>query len=243
MRDPTPRSPFQPRSRPALGVPAVRYGGPVNDDGLRALRQEYATGPLDVADVASDPIEQVETWLADAVAAGVDEPNAMVLSTADEEGRPSGRTVLLKGIDPRGFVFFTNYRSRKAADLASNPRAALCFLWLPIHRQVRVEGRVERIASAESDAYFASRPRDARLGAHASPQSDVIPDRAWLDQRFADVRSGFEGVEDPPRPEHWGGYRLRPVVVELWQGRLNRLHDRIRYRIEGDRWVIERLAP
>jgi pyridoxamine 5'-phosphate oxidase len=214
----------------------------VNDDRLRALRREYGAAPLEIDDVDPDPIVQFGTWMADAVTAGIEEPNAMVLSTADRRGRPSGRAVLLKGLDSRGFVFYTNYGSRKVDDLDVNPRAALCFVWLPLHRQVRIEGDAERVSAAESDAYFASRPRDARLGAHASPQSRPIPDREWLDRRFAEVEAGFRDTE-PPRPPDWGGYRVRPVTVEFWQGRLNRLHDRIRYRGEGDGWSIDRLAP
>lgn len=214
----------------------------MNDDRLRALRTEYGTTPLDIDDVDTDPIIQFGRWMADAVTAGIDEPNAMVLSTADRQGRPSGRAVLLKGMDSRGFVFYTNYGSRKVDDLDVNPQASLCFVWLPLHRQVRIEGGAERVSVEESDAYFATRPREARLGAHASPQSRVIPDREWLDRSFTEVASRFAETE-PTRPPDWGGYRVRPTSVEFWQGRLNRLHDRIRYRRSDAGWSIDRLAP
>ena len=214
----------------------------MNDDRLRALRTEYGTTPLDIDDVDGDPILQFGRWMADAVTAGVDEPNAMVLSTADRQGRPSGRAVLLKGMDSRGFVFYTNYGSRKVDDLDVNPQASLCFRWLPLPRQVRIEGGAERVSVEESNAYFATRPREARLGAHASPQSRVIPDREWLDRRFTEVAGRFAETE-LTRPPDWGGYRVRPTSVEFWQGRLNRLHDRIRYRRSDAGWSIDRLAP
>lgn len=209
---------------------------------LADLRREYALASLDVADVAPDPVAQLQRWLDEARAAGLLEPNAMTLATASADGAPSARVVLLKGLDARGLVFFTDYRSRKASELAANPRGAVVFLWQEIERQVRVEGTVARAESEESATYFRSRPRGARLGAWASQQSHVIPDRAWLE---AEVRRiGAEYADDDiPLPPHWGGFRLAPAVFEFWQGRESRLHDRIRYRREGEAWVIERLSP
>ena len=190
-----------------------------------------------------DPIEQFARWLRDAELAEVPLPNAMTLATAGREGRPSARFVLLKEVDARGFVFFTNDESRKGQELQKNPLAALAFCWLTLSRQVRVEGRVERVAPGEADRYFASRPRGHQLGAHASPQSRVIQDRAFLERRLQEVTREFAG-RDVPRPPHWGGYRVVPEVLEFWQEGENRLHDRLRYRRDdaGD-WLIERLAP
>jgi pyridoxamine 5'-phosphate oxidase len=182
-------------------------------------------------------------WFADAVAAEIAEPNAMSLATADADGAPSVRIVLLKGYDERGFVFFTNYDSRKGRELAANPRAALLFAWLDLERQVRVTGPVERVARAETEAYFATRPRGAQLGAWASPQSAVIDGREELERRLAAVEARFADTQVPP-PPHWGGFRVRPETVEFWQGRPDRLHDRLRYRQRADGgWRLERLAP
>jgi pyridoxamine 5'-phosphate oxidase len=206
------------------------------------LRREYSLATLDVADVTRDPIAQFERWFAQATAAELLEPNAMTLATSGTDGRPSARIVLLKGVDARGFVFFTDYRSRKAADLSANPRAALVFLWKEIERQVRVEGDVTKIETAESEAYFRTRPLGSRLSASASRQSAVIPDRESLDAAVRTVWAQFPDG-DVPLPEHWGGYRLAPSMLEFWQGRPNRLHDRIRYRRDGREWVIERLSP
>ena len=167
----------------------------------------------------------------------------MTLATATPDGRPSARMVLLKGVDARGFAFFTNYESRKGAELAANPRAALVFFWVQLERQVRVEGRVERLSAEESDAYFASRPEGSQLGAWASQQSAVLPDRGPLEARYEELRAQYEGQE-VPRPTFWGGFRVVPETVEFWQGRVNRLHDRLRYRRQDDgSWVIERLSP
>ena len=194
-------------------------------------------------DVDPDPVVQFGRWLGDAQAAGLVEPTATALATATADGRPSARMVLLRGVDQRGFVFYTNYESRKAAELAANPRAALVFWWGELQRQVRVEGRVERTSPEESAAYFATRPLGSRLSAWASPQSQVIPDRAVLERRVAELAAAYPGG-DVPLPPFWGGYRLVHEVVELWHGRPNRLHDRLRYtRVPGGGWRIERLAP
>jgi pyridoxamine 5'-phosphate oxidase len=208
---------------------------------LAALRQEYGERPLTEADLAPDWTTQFGRWFAEAAAAGLTEPNAMVLGTADAQGRPSARTVLLKGYDERGFVFFTNYESRKGTELAADPYASLVFPWYPIHRQVVVCGEASRVDRAETEVYFANRPRAARLGAWASPQSRVIPDREVLLAASAEADRRFPG-EVPP-PEHWGGYRVAPSTVEFWQGRASRLHDRLRYRSTDDGWMTERLAP
>jgi pyridoxamine 5'-phosphate oxidase len=208
------------------------------------LRREYHRAALTEADVDPEPLRQFERWLSDAIRAEVPEPTAMTLATADADGRPSARIVLLKGASPEGFVFFTNYESRKGGELAARPDAALLFHWVELERQVRVEGRVAKVPAAESDAYFASRPLLSRVGAWASPQSRLIPDRAWLEHEFAAAQQRIAASgADVPRPAQWGGYRLAPMVLEFWQGRSSRLHDRIRYRREGAHWRVERLAP
>ncbi len=211
------------------------------------LRTDYRRETLDERDVAPDPFRQFGHWLDEAIRGQLPEPTAMTLATVGEEGRPSARIVLLKGFDSAGFVFFTNYASRKGADLALHPRAALLFHWVELERQVRIEGAVEKVAAAESDAYFASRPRASRLGAWASPQSEAIADRTVLQQRFTDVERRFaEAGENIPRPPHWGGYRLIPELLEFWQGRPSRLHDRVRYRRvspQAGSWTVDRLAP
>ncbi|MFI7577511.1 pyridoxamine 5'-phosphate oxidase [Micromonospora sp. NPDC049497] len=210
-----------------------------------AMRNEYAADRgLSEAELATDWHTQFDRWFADAVAAGLPEPNAMVVGTADATGRPSARTVLLKGYDSDGFVFFTNYDSRKGAEATANPYASLVFPWFPMQRQVVVAGRVERVDRAETEAYFASRPRGSQLGAWASTQSRVIPDRVALDGAYRAAAERFADVEPIPAPPHWGGLRVRPESVEFWQGRASRLHDRLRFRLVGPgEWGVERLAP
>jgi pyridoxamine 5'-phosphate oxidase len=194
------------------------------------------------ADLAADPVTQFQVWLSAALAAGVAEPNAMALATADADGRPAVRMVLLKVADARGFAFFTNRESAKGRDLAANPRAALCFHWDEVQRQVTVRGPVEPVPDDEADAYFASRPLGSRYGAWASRQSTVIAGREVLDEALAAAQERF-AAEAVPRPPYWGGYRVVPEAVEFWQGRPDRLHDRLRYRRDGDAWTIERLSP
>ncbi|QOY92157.1 pyridoxamine 5'-phosphate oxidase [Paludibaculum fermentans] len=209
---------------------------------LARLRVDYAGQDLDERTVHPDPFQQFRTWLDQALASNLKEPNAMALATATREGVPSCRMVLLKGFDPRGFVFFTNYSSSKGLELEQNPRAALTFYWAELERQVRVTGPVERVSARESDDYFAVRPPLARLGAAASPQSQVIPGRAWLKQRVESLQA-LHSDGDIPRPDDWGGYRVCPASFEFWQGRRNRLHDRILYTGEATAWSIVRLSP
>ena len=208
---------------------------------LAALRRSYERSELSEDSVDPDPMQQFALWLHQAVEAELPEPNAMTLATVGEQGRPSTRIVLIKGYDERGIVWFTNYNSRKGRELALHPFAALQFHWVELERVVRIEGRVSQVDAAESDAYFASRPLDSRIGAWASPQSEVIGSRAVLVANAA--RYGAQFALNPPRPPHWGGYRLQPDAWEFWQGRKSRLHDRLRYRLEGGTWVRERLAP
>lgn len=211
---------------------------------LRDRRVQYETAGLDVSDLDASPIVQWQRWYDQAAEAGVAEPNAMTVSTIADDGAPDARVVLVRAADERGFVFFTNYDSAKGRQIDDDPVAAATFAWLDLHRQVRVRGAVERVSTEESDDYFASRPRDSQIGAWASPQSQPIADRAALTARVEEMTARF--ASGPvPRPAHWGGFRLRPVSIEFWQGRPNRLHDRFRYSRDGSasNWYIERLAP
>jgi pyridoxamine 5'-phosphate oxidase len=208
---------------------------------LAELRREYSHRTLLESDLDPDPLVQFRKWLAEAVEHQLTEPNGMTLSTVDDTGQPWSRTVLLKACDARGFAFFTNYESAKARQLAHDPRCALTIWWAAHERQVNVTGRVEKVARQETESYFDQRPLFSRLGAWASRQSSVVPGRAELDRAFEEVRARFG--DHPPTPEHWGGYVVRPVTIEFWQGRASRLHDRLRYVREGEGWVVQRLSP
>ena len=221
------------------GVPET----PPSPEAIRLLRREYALADLVETEVTADPFGQFGRWFAEALNADLREPNAMTVATAAADGTPAARIVLLKAWDERGFTFYTNYEGQKGRELAENPRAALLFFWAELERQVRVGGDVIRLTAAESDRYFASRPFGSRLGAIVSPQSRVIPDRETLPARLHDLEAEYMGG-DPPRPAGWGGYRVVPTSFEFWQGRPNRLHDRLRYRRDSKGgWTIERLAP
>ncbi len=206
---------------------------------IQAMRQNYEQAVLDIAHTDPSPIQQFKKWFDEAVQSELKEPNALILATATPDGKPSSRTMLLKGIENDGFVFFTNYESRKGQELTANPQAALLFFWVELERQVRIEGKLERLSDAENDAYFYSRPEGSQYGAMASPQSTVIESREWLENRVkAIVAAG-----NPKRPSHWGGFLLRPELIEFWQGRPSRLHDRIQYVLGDAGWVRQRLAP
>jgi len=206
------------------------------------LRKDYTRETLNEADVDPNPFQQFRRWFDQAVKAELPEPNAMTLATASKDGIPAARIVLLKAVDDRGFTFFTNYNSAKGKELEANPHAALVFLWTELERQVRIVGTVEKISSEESDGYFFSRPHNSRLGAWASEQSEVIPDRDVLEKKLAELKLEYENQE-VPRPPHWGGFRVIPREIEFWQGRSSRLHDRLRYRHQDEQWVIDRLSP
>lgn len=209
---------------------------------VASLRKEYILQTLNKEGVDIDPIVQFHFWWGQAIKSEIIEVNAMTLATADKNGKPSARIVLLKGYDENGFVFFTNYMSHKALDLEENPQASLVFFWKELERQVRVDGSVSKISAAESDVYFISRPLGSKLGAWASPQSSVIPSREILEEKMAELENTYQD-ENVLRPPHWGGYIVKPYLVEFWQGRPNRLHDRIQYSHTGSGWKIDRLAP
>lgn len=208
---------------------------------IAELRQQYMRENLDEKNVARDPLRQFQLWFDAAVQAQIPQVNAMTLATASAAGRPASRIMLLKGVDSHGFVFYTNYQSRKGRELAANPAASLLFYWAELEREVRIDGNVEKVSARESDEYFASRPLGSRHAAIASPQSEVVADRAALEARFTDAAQRYGS--HPPRPPHWGGYRVTPGAIEFWQGRANRLHDRVLYTRDGDGWNIARLAP
>jgi pyridoxamine 5'-phosphate oxidase len=210
-------------------------------DSIAQLRKNYTFGQLSETEVPPNPLSLFQLWFDQAVKAQCPEPNSMTLATADAAGNPSARIVLLKGADGAGFTFFTNYESQKGKELATRPHAALLFHWHELERQVRIKGVVERVSPAESDEYFHSRPAASRIGAWASPQSAEIPNREFLEE--AEKRFATDFGDKPPRPEHWGGYRLHPTEIEFWQGRPSRLHDRIHYQLDGAQWRIARLAP
>jgi pyridoxamine 5'-phosphate oxidase len=228
------------RSTPESSIPGLE---------LAEMRRDYTSAPvgdgggLELTDLADDWAGQFGRWLADATAAGLPEPNAMIVATADGAGRPSARTVLLKGYDERGFTFFTNYTSRKGGETAANPYVSLVFPWHPIRRQVIVCGEVARVSRDETEEYFAVRPRDSQLGAWASPQSQVVGGRDELDEAWRAADRRWPAGAPVPAPPHWGGLRVAPETVEFWQGRTGRMHDRLRYRATGDGWIVERLAP
>lgn len=209
---------------------------------IASIRKDYSKQELDLQDVLTNPILQFNKWFSEALKAEVTEPNAMSLATVGDYGWPSCRIVLLKGVEEEGFVFYTNYDSKKGHQLNIHPFAALTFFWPELERQVRIEGSVQKVSPELSDEYFGSRPEDSRLGAWASPQSSRISDRKFLEQRIDDLAKQFKG-QAIGRPPHWGGYVVIPTMVEFWQGRPSRLHDRIQYRLENDQWIIERLAP
>lgn len=213
----------------------------MNPTDFASLRRDYMRAGLGEGDIDADPVRQFDKWFGEAVASGITLPNSAVLATTAASGQPTARAVLLKGAEERGFVFFTNYESRKGKELAGNSRCCLLFVWEELERQVRIDGAVEKTSARESEEYFRSRPLGARLGAWASPQSEVLRDRAALEARLAAVSRRFG--DDPPCPPHWGGYRVLPDAIEFWQGRPDRLHDRIQYRRGKGSWIIERLAP
>ena len=206
------------------------------------IRKDYIQGVLSEQDILPDAIQQFEKWWSEAIASEIEEPNAMTLATINEQGFPSARIVLVKDISEQGFSFFSNYNSDKGQQINAQNRGALLFFWKELERQVRIEGTIEKLSDADSDAYFASRPRGSRIAAWSSPQSEIIADRSVLDQRAAEFEEKFQN-QDVPRPPHWGGYLVRPLSIEFWQGRSSRMHDRLKYIKEGNGWKIERLAP
>ena len=214
----------------------------MNNKQIASIRKDYSLKQLSERDVESNPIAQFTNWFNDALTAEVNEPNAMVLSTVSSEGRPASRVVLLKGFDENGFTFFTNYKSRKGIHLKNNPFASLLFFWPELERQIRIEGEVEEVTPQESDDYFNSRPEGSKIGAWVSPQSSIINGREFLESIKILIEGQFAN-KSITRPPNWGGYRLKPILIEFWQGRPNRLHDRIQYKLSNSNWKIERLAP
>ena len=212
------------------------------DSEIANLRNEYSKATLDILNTEEDPIQQFRSWFNEARKAQVPEPSAMIVSTASPDGKPSARVLLLKDITDKGFVFFTNYNSRKGKEIEKNPYASFTFFWPELERQVRIEGKLRKVKSSASDAYFSSRPRGSQIGAWASPQSEEIPNREVLETQEQKYQESFKG-KDIPRPEHWGGYELIPDHLEFWQGRQSRLHDRIVYLLENELWSRKRLAP
>lgn len=211
-------------------------------DKVENLRIDYNKDTLDIKDLNADPIVQFEYWFDEAMGANIPEPHAFMISTVDAEGKPSSRIVLLRNADQNGFVFFTNYKSRKGHNIEVNPNVCATFFWHDLQRQVRIEGTIEKISAAESDEYFATRPRESQIGAWASNQSEVLESREALEERTAQLTAQYEG-QTVPRPPHWGGYRIKPTAIEFWQGRASRLHDRFLYTLEGGNWDIKRLNP
>jgi pyridoxamine 5'-phosphate oxidase len=209
---------------------------------LNHIRKDYRNGKLDFESVHADPIEQFKLWLDEAIQGNIEEPTAMLLATCGKDLQPSVRVVLLKGVDQSGFEFYTNYHSRKGKQIQENPQVAATFFWKELERQVRIEGIAEKLPAAESDRYFASRPDESRFGAAASPQSQVIPGREFLEIKISELKNLYKN-DNLPRPEHWGGYKIKPARIEFWQGRENRLHDRIVFTKKANVWIIERLAP
>ena len=221
------------------GPPAESFASLLLED----LREEYKRGALDEVNCDPNPIEQFRQWMEEAQAAELKEPNAMTLATATPDGRPSGRIVLLKELLGEGFIFYTNYTSRKGHEIEANPQVALTFYWAELERQVRVEGRITKVPREKSEAYFRGRPKGSRLGALASHQSEILPSRKPLEAKLEELQLLYADREDVPMPDWWGGYCVRPEMMEFWQGRENRLHDRLLYRRTNDNWAIERLSP
>ncbi|WP_374164930.1 pyridoxamine 5'-phosphate oxidase [Arcticibacter sp. MXS-1] len=215
----------------------------LNNETIQNLRQEYRAATLSETEVAPDPISQFSKWFSEALASSLTEPNAMTLATATADGKPSARIMLLKGFEERGFIFYTNYLSRKGQEITKNPYASLVFFWQELERQVRIEGILEKIDEKESERYFHSRPRGSQIGAHASPQSREIAGRQVLEKNIEQLEEKYKDGAEIPKPPHWGGYIVKPTFVEFWQGGRGRVHDRIAYRLENNTWKIVRLAP
>ncbi len=215
----------------------------IDNKAIAALREDYRAKTLEINDINSNPFLQFKNWLQEALNSSVKEANAMTIATVDAEGKPSARIVLLKGFDENGFIFYTNYDSKKGQDLAANPHIAAVFLWKDLERQIRIEGKAKKITKAASLQYFQSRPKGSQIGAWASPQSQVIPDRSILENNVATLKEKYKDVDNLPIPNHWGGYVIVPTLIEFWQGRSSRLHDRISYKLKRENWIMERLAP